>query len=212
MFCHKCGNELPNTAKFCGKCGNKIINTSEASETTNVASVISPIESKKEIFTDAPQPWNRYWARTIDIIIFGFVVGIILIPFPNLLGDSEYLSGMIILLAYVFVESTLLIMFGTTLGKWLLRIKIRKADNSDINFLEALKRSFLVYLAGLGMGIPILSFLTLISSYNQLKKDKITAWDRKGKFTITHGKIGVVRSIIVFIIIAGFVVLLVLPK
>ena len=211
MFCHKCGNELPSSANFCGKCGNKII-YNEVSEAINVASVISPVQNKTEIFTDAPNPWNRYWARLIDLFIFSFCVSLIQITAGNFLVDNEILDSMILLLVYVVVESILLMVIGTTFGKWLLKIKIKKADNSDISFLEALKRSFLVYFAGLGMGIPILCLITLISSYNQLKKDKITAWDRKGNFVINHGKVGIIRSIVTFIVIAGFWVLISLVK
>lgn len=163
----------------------------------------------KNNITVTVHPWIRYWARYIDIIIFSLIFGIFLAIFiPSVLDSSDVFLTIIILFVWIFAESVLLSSWGTTPGKWLLKIKLAWHPNRKPDFSVALNRSFGVWLKGLGLGIPIVSLFTLISSYNHLTKEGITHWDRDGHFTITHGKIGIFRIIVAIIVSIIFLLLI----
>jgi len=159
------------------------------------------------------RPWVRYWARYLDIMIFSFVFGIFLAIFiPSVLEKSNIILTMLALFAWVFVESMFLSSWGSTPGKWLLRINLKDVNGNKPTFSAALNRSFTVWFKGLGFGIPIVTFVTLIISYNTLNNNGITSWDKDGHFTITHKKIGIIRAIIAVIIFMVSIFLIVLGE
>jgi len=165
-------------------------------------------EQAKEV-----RPWVRYWARVLDIYLFALVAGFVLPLFSlDLLavpgGDAGI--GILILFLWMFAESFLLIMTGTTPGKWFLKVRLIPEDDLDFTYLDALKRSAKVWVMGTGMGVPIVSLVTLIISYNRLTKDGITAWDRDGGFTVEHGTIGWLRISILLLLVAAFIGLMIL--
>jgi uncharacterized RDD family membrane protein YckC len=169
---------------------------------------IIPKDKHKIIKNNSVRPWIRYWARYIDIFVFSLAFGIFLEIFiPSALELSEIFLTVLILFVWVFAESALLSSWGTTPGKWLLKINI-KGQNEKIDFSSALNRSFAVWLKGLGLGIPIISIFTLISSYNHLAKEGVTIWDKDGHFTVTHKKIGAIRIIVAIVVSILFFLLI----
>lgn len=166
-------------------------------------------EKKSEASAKATvHPWIRYWARYIDIVAFSLVFGIFLaILMPSALESSDIFLTILILFVWIFAESALLSSWGTTPGKWLLRVNLAGPSGKP-EFSAALNRSFAVWLKGLGLGIPIVSFFTLVSSYNHLTKEGIMSWDKDGHFTVTHGKIGIIRSIVAIVVSVIFLFLI----
>ncbi len=166
------------------------------------------VAQEKSDTISAIRPWVRYWARYLDIVIFSIAFGLFLgIFMPSALDSSDMFLTVLILFAWVFAEATLLSSWGTTPGKWLLKIKLN-GSGEKIDFSSALNRSFAVWFRGLGIGIPIISLFTLISAHNRLKNEGITSWDREGNFTVSHGKVGIIRSIAaIFIFIIFFIFL-----
>jgi curved DNA-binding protein CbpA len=153
------------------------------------------------------RPWVRLWARTLDTCVFGIVFGIAIgVAYPQAFAGkpNEQLFGMIILFAWVFVESIFLSQMGTTPGKWLLKTKIEHRSGR-ISFDVALSRSFKVWWRGMGIGFPFAALITQIVAYNRLTKSGETTWDADEKFTVTHENIGAVR-----VIVAVFISLVVL--
>lgn len=86
-----------------------------------------------------------------------------------------------------------------------------------LRFLVALERSFLVWIRGLGLGIPIISLITEIVAYNHLLKFGQTSWDRDLHGTVIHGDLSAVRwfaigaiwfviVLVVFLVFLGLVV------
>jgi len=64
-----------------------------------------------------------------------------------------------ILVFFILIETVVLTTFQTTAGKKFLNISIEKKDGSEIKFKNALKRTVLVWIRGLALGIPIVSFI-----------------------------------------------------
>lgn len=151
------------------------------------------------------RPWVRYFARMADLFLFSLLVGFALGMFyPSVLNLPSAFLTIIILFVWIFQEAILLANCGTTPGKWFFKIKVRNSRGQKLMFSEALNRSFGVWLKGMGAGAPLLSLLTLLSSRSKLKRDGITAWDEEGGFVVTHGKIGVLRSVVVTVLLLGF--------
>lgn len=120
--------------------------------------------------------WLRYWARMIDGAIFGIPVGVVMgLLSPDLpLILTVLLSGFII----TFIEAFCIVMWAKTPGKSLFSLHVISKNQHHLSYSKALTRSFNVWVKGLGCGIPIFAIFTMLYSYNILKKNKETSWDR----------------------------------
>jgi len=57
------------------------------------------------------------------------------------------------------------------------------------------------------MGLPLISILALISGHSDLTKRDFTAWDKKYSLTVSHQKVGVIRSALAIILIFLFTII-----
>ncbi|CAK6688863.1 RDD family protein [Synechococcus sp. BA-124 BA4] len=154
------------------------------------------------------RPWPRFWARTTDYLLFGGLTGIILaFTFPAPSKIQDVLLGMIAAFVFVFVEPWMLSTWGTTPGKALFNVRLRKNDGTKPNYAEALSRAFNVWVRGEGLGIPIVLLFMRTKAYNKLTKEGITSWDREGGFTVAHKNIGAGRIIAAVALFIGFFIL-----
>ena len=158
----------------------------------------------------APRPWVRYWARMFDIYIFALFAGILLgFVYPAILESSnDALLGVALIFAWIFVETILLCVKGTTPGKSLLKVRISKSDGGTVTFNDALTRSFRVWWRGMGVGIPLVGLFTMIRGYQKLSSDGESSWDRDSGFIVTHEKIGFWRISVVVTLFMLFLVLI----
>jgi uncharacterized RDD family membrane protein YckC len=155
------------------------------------------------------RPWVRYGARTVDLLIFCFVGGIILsLMVPIIFKIPEILFGVLLLAVYVLVEATMLAAWGTTPGKSLFRVRLRKRDGSKFTYREALTRSAKVWIRGEACGLPVVTLVTHITAYNRLLKSGSTSWDEEGNCIVTHQVIGTRRAILIASIFVVFVALM----
>lgn len=184
---------------------NKKPITSLSSKTHQIP-LIEPVKTEK-LFSNV-RPWVRFAARQIDnfvfLWLFGFIFGCASYIWM-FLSPSSYISLHKLTMAvfyflglflWIFIESVFLSSWGTTLGKWLLKVKVRDNKGKRLTFLIALKRSFLVWLKGMGIGLPIVNLITLIFAYGELRHEGTTTWDRDCHSIVTHEKIGNIRAAI----------------
>lgn len=175
-----------------------------------------PAPASPTFVPSGPQvrPWVRYWARTIDLYLFGLISGsiIVFIHEPLLEETPDALLGIILTSACVFVEPVLLSSWGTTPGKALLNVRLRKANASTPSYGEALTRSLHVWVRGLGLGLPFIALVTLITAYNRLTKDGLTSWDKHGDFRVQHKLVGAGRIVVTVLLLIGFGLLVVLGE
>lgn len=211
MFCHKCGAQIQSISKFCNRCGDSVINNDQLHQDLKCTTKVSSTKHEEYLANNSPRPWVRFWARFIDVNIYSVFLVLFIAVFPDLLYINENTNknslAMLVLLCGSFIEPIILTMFGTTAGKWLLRIRLVKGDNSKASFIEYLKRSLTIYFFGWCMGLPIFMFFTLTESFFSLKNNKITKWDKAGNFVVTHGEIGLLRLVVSTLVIVGFAVL-----
>ena len=98
MFCHKCGNKMPEGSEFCNKCGTKtVITETDATVTEEISSPNIPSDPTK-ITTEGRVPsWSE---------MFGSIALCVLLPF-NLLSGFEYP-----ILVTAFIISTIIGLIG----------------------------------------------------------------------------------------------------
>lgn len=205
MFCSQCGEQAVQNARFCAKCGAELLTLAPPSTYSEAAPVVESSPSNQV------RPWVRYWARMFDIYMFSLIGGVILgVIAPRFIAqkNNEYLLGMILVFAWIFVESLLLSSFGTTPGKWLFKIRLALASGEPINYSNALTRSLKVWWRGFGIGFPIAALITTIVAHGRLKRNGITSWDSDGGFSVTHETIGVPRILAAIGFFALFLVVI----
>ncbi len=149
-YCKKCGNELPEAAKYCPACGTSTL--AEATETpttpiTRVASVADGVNLAS---------WGeRFVAWLLDVVIVGIVVGIMNL-FGLIVGLTWYswpgwlpffnfnLGGVIYFLYWLLMDG----LYGQSIGKMIMRLKVTRLDGNQINMvaaaLESVGKAFLL--------------------------------------------------------------------
>lgn len=161
----------------------------------------------------APHPWVRYFARIFDLYVFVFLLGIasgllglsLGVSSNPLIANLEWTIAAIVL--WVPLESLWLCLCGTTPGKWLLGVSVRSADGKKPSFGRAFQRSLLVATEGWGLGIPVLSLVTLIRGSRTLDSTNTTPWDLQANTTVHHRALPVWGLLIYIVAAAAYVYL-----
>ena len=139
------------------------------------------------------RPWVRFWARMLDYSLFALLL--VMIPSLFFVAGSLFFI-LVVLFIWIFIESILLSTWGTTPGKWFFKITIRTQEGNKLPFSFALRRSLSVWWLGLAAGIPIICLITLIIAAVKLSQTGKTSWDKRGDYSISHGDIAPIRTII----------------
>jgi len=150
------------------------------------------------------RPWVRFFARMIDYYAFYLLISVAL-PTLTLSSKTASIYSFSMTFLWIFLESLLLSTYGTTPGKWFLKIELKKASNSKLTYSEALKRSFAVWWRGMGVGFPLLTLITFIIASRKLEKNGITSWDRNLGTMVVHKDIGSARALIVVLLVMYWV-------
>lgn len=167
--------------------------------------IIEKQNKPKENFAHV-NPWIRCIARFFDYSLFC----ILLLFTRKLLQGHLPLGGTFDrffpfeFFVWIPIEAALLSTWGTTPGKFFLKTKLKAGKRRNLPYFTALKRSFNVWLRGLGMGIIGLNFFCLAVAYHKLKMFKITSWDREDHIQVTHYPIAIWRLYVaVFVAAVG---------
>lgn len=163
---------------------------------------------KKGIVIDGevPQirPWVRCWARSVDSTLWSALIYMIwhtIHPASYIYINSIFIYISIFPFFWAFAEAILLSTWGTTPGKRLLQVFVTDESGRKLSFKSSLYRSLFVWSCGNGCEIRYLGMITNIISYFQLTNKGKTWWDSKGKFKVSHKRIGICRALIAAAII-----------
>lgn len=144
------------------------------------------------------RPWVRYWARMLDLALFSFLVGLALDPVA---GDfdpeqPDYAFLAVSFLLVVMLEALSVAIWGTTPGKALLRVRLRRADGTRLDLRQSVQRAFRVFVVGEGMLLPIVTIACMAFSFQRLMGRGLTWWDEVGRIRVEHGEVGLPRALI----------------
>ncbi len=175
------------------------------------------------------RPLTRFWARSFDyLMVTVFVWSISDITPPEALTGSNLTFGDLVTqyaeelqkeewqrfakmvfysqVIWHFIEGLLIHMFGTTPGKALFGIKIKRIDGRPPAILPSIARSFYVYFAGLAMYFFPFSIICMAIGFFRLMTTGKTFWDDHLKMEVEHPPMGILR---IFLAIGAFLVLMI---
>ena len=158
----------------------------------------------------ATHPWRRFFAVQVDALLIWFplclaVVALIEIGFTR----GQALEWQVLVFLYLVVgtlcETTLLVFFKTTFGKWLFGLSVRSTKGEPLSDEVLIKRTM--------HRLPwvVIPFLPL-HAYSMLGKIGTTPWDRAYQTEVTYNKTGPARSVLaalcllLALIVNGFLV------
>lgn len=158
---------------------------------------------------ESPHPWRRYFARAIDNFFWGTLIALaigIAIAFYDLQmaekmdslfeGPGGRVADLIVTLIICLIPNAVMIgLTGGNLGKGLFGICVLDRDDRPIGLWRAFKREFRVLVFGLGLGIPIVTLITLIIAYKKLKDDGLTSWDQAMDLKVVHRRRGAKQNV-----------------
>ncbi len=150
--------------------------------------------------TEKPRPWLRFWARCTDtpllmapgILSMHYALGpeslkAILLntgPVPDWNHVVFFFLGTAT--SWILTEALLLTLIGTTPGKWCMNIRISRENGERLNFTRALRRSFLVFVLGMGLNYIFFQIVCHVHAYLTLTNKGKTYWDQKQNLKVTH--------------------------
>jgi len=185
-----------------------------------ISSEVQKSSDKKKIDTQlTPHPWRRYFARMLDCTVNGVVAGAALgligyavMPieanqFFTYIADPKHKFADIFFtyLIVPFPNAAFIGFTGSSIGKWCFGVKVVDQADRAIGYPKALKRELLVWLYGLGLGIPILSFIAMLLQKSQLEKNKVTQWDEDLDLKIIYRDNGWQQNLLSFLGIVLFI-------
>jgi len=171
-----------------------------------------PVADVKPVIqeTTAASPVARLFARQIDFMILGgaawFCVGYFFPGFDWSIFDNAAVSSMATIFAGLIVEVPVMAFIGTTPGKAIFGITVRKLDGSRLGFGEVAMRNAYLWAQGLGLGIPIVALFFMWKSYKVAKTGARNSWDDPDMVNVRQKPISNWRQVFGY---ASFVVLLV---
>lgn len=166
----------------------------------------APVDQSKTFLGGLHHPWRRLFARTVDICTAGFVLFLLLIfalsaTMPEQAAgfakaiENPIVASVVLYLIWLPAEALLLSLFGTSPAKWLFGIRVAHPGGDLLTFSEALNRSFLVFVQGVGFGIPFVALFTQLFAYRRLTKTGTSLWDTSANAVVLHKKWGVLRAL-----------------
>jgi uncharacterized RDD family membrane protein YckC len=173
---------------------------------------------------DTPQPWLRFWARMVDYVWFATALQL---TFGSLLPDEKLVFsggneaqiiaiafGCVTLMLFAPLEAWCISRYGTTPGKALLRIQVRRQDGGLPSFHQTMRRSLLVYIKGVALGLTLPALFTMSYCRMRLLQTGATSWDHNCQTRVEHGEPEVWRFLVlvalIFLIVAAAAVTMLL--
>tara|TARA_R100000789_G_scaffold42444_1_gene44022 strand:+ start:28 stop:762 length:735 start_codon:yes stop_codon:yes gene_type:complete len=149
------------------------------------------------------RPWTRYYARVIDSLFLGLMAGVIFMWLRVSSPDSIllYILAWPIIVVY---ETIVIGIFGTTVGKKIMGVRVCDGYGNPVGIDRSLKRSLSVWVSGFWLGIPIICIYPMDKAEGHINKYKISKWDKKLGLHVEHTGRVWVRHIVFWIIVVSY--------
>ncbi len=135
------------------------------------------------------RPWRRYFARMLDLAIYGLFVdavrGYLLGVNLTAQGNLGTIVSAFFSLAVMFaVEPLLLCRFGTTVGKAVFGLRVQSVHGRNLTYGEALARLGGMFWHGMGCNIPFYNLYRQYKCYQSCEQGVPMPWDDDTAYTI----------------------------
>ena len=126
--------------------------------------------------------WRRFGARWFDVVVYGLIMMIIyriggLSILPDLKKEPSIEMVFLKAFPFIFMEAALISSLGFTPGKWLMSLKVTKADGELLTTGSSLMRSLRVWVLGMGMSHVLLMPIAHIVALWMGRKKGAPLWD-----------------------------------
>jgi uncharacterized RDD family membrane protein YckC len=157
--------------------------------------------------------WPRFFARIFDVwwevLLVSFAVGAVLgrysasfVGWINGPGNS-LLLGILCLPIALIADAFVYRVFGNTLGKALLGLKVGTLDAKALNFSQYLGRNFSMWVSGLALGFPLIYLFTMAHQSGRLGKGRQASYDESTGYRVRAKPIGWARTVAFGVAFAG---------
>lgn len=154
-----------------------------------------------------PHPVYRFVARCVDLsIIMLAVLAVVAYVLRDgvfeLSGFATTAIGFSFFVVMLFCEPALLHALGTTPGKWMMSLRLRRYNGQKLEYMEGFNRTLGVFNRGFGWGIPVYQLVRLAKSFGACADGDVMPWDDRQWFCYELTDRGAFR------IVAGIVICL----
>ncbi|MEO0414744.1 MAG: RDD family protein [Verrucomicrobiota bacterium] len=191
-------------------------------------------ETKEKGDIRSLRPFHRFLARNLDYMIVGTLVILFssfsmpvieepttvddmrerwLPEFMELQRSEEMISFvqqiLFAMMAWHLVEGVLLHLFGTTPGKFITGISIRRQDGLKPSIMQGIGRSLSAFCLGMGLFFSIISLIAMVLGFIILVTKGRTLWDNQLNLEVHHKSHGLVR---IFLAMGAFLALMIVQQ
>lgn len=136
---------------------------------------------EEDVIPESPHPWRRYFARSVDGLAYSllFFAGYFLVLRGKPLTGNWSLAVRVAaeMGIMLLVEPLLLSWFGTTLGKWMMGIRVTADGERRLRLSDGIARTAAVLWYGEGLGIPGYGIYRNIRSYRTSRDGGKLPWE-----------------------------------
>ncbi len=166
-YCAKCGAPNVVSSQFCASCGAGMHGTENRTNPLIDLNGALPAGS-----------WIRCGARTLDVLLETFVLGVIVGIIGGTLSLPNEVLAIVFLPFALVLDSIVHAIFGTTFGKWLFGIKVVDLLGAPVSAGRYFYRNLRVWWGGYGLGLPIVCLITGSVQQYRILKGKPATYDQ----------------------------------
>lgn len=147
-----------------------------------IAPPTPPPSSTKTAAAEGFCPWRRFFARRMDqgicqLLIYAWI-GLGAGKNLLLLGQlAHFFVGYAAFVLLVFLEPLCLVLFASTPGKAIFRLRVEALGGGKLSYGTALQRAGSAICYGMGLGIPLVELVCLWKSYKRCSRGEVQPWD-----------------------------------
>ena len=166
---------------------NQLIKDKASYDNLNADNYLNSIDYNnivEDVIKPFSSPWRRFFARLLDLTFYSFLVNVLLLTiFKINIVDTSFkiflLKLFLQLVLLQFIEPFLLSKFGTTLGKFVLGLKVIDDSGNKLSFKKAFERTTYVIFYGLSLNIPYLRLVSLFICFKKCNNNEFLEWEQE---------------------------------
>lgn len=146
-------------------------------------------------------PLSRLLAQGIDymvgVVLAGFILGVLYaLNAPGKIGINlaDFTLAFWLVPAMLLQQALMVALFGNTIGKRSMGLRIRRADGGRPGLLTMLIRQVRVWVEGFGLGLHLIAPFTMVQSRRRLVRGQRTRWDQALDLVVVHDGTGWSRT------------------